>query len=75
MSGDMGIPMQTDKHITEKSYIRLITLSKYNSHTAPLFKKLKLLTIKDMLALQELKLNYIINSHIMNYRLISKIGR
>ena len=54
----MGIPMQTDKHITEKSYIRLITLSKYNSHTAPLFKKLKLLTIKDMLALQELKFYY-----------------
>ena len=44
--------------ILQKRAIRLITLSKYNSHTAPLFKKLKLLTIKDMLALQELKFYY-----------------
>ena len=42
-------------NILQKRAIRLITLSKYNCHTAPLFKKLKLLTIKDMLALQELK--------------------
>ena len=41
-------------HILQKRAVRLITLSKYNSHTAPLFKKLKLLTINDMLALQEL---------------------
>ena len=47
--------MQTDK---QKIAIRLITLSKYNTHTAPLFKKLKLLTITDMLALQELKFYY-----------------
>ena len=45
-------------NILQKSAIRLITLSKYNSHTALLFKKLKLLTIKDMLALQELKFYY-----------------
>ena len=42
-------------NILQKRAIRLITLSTYNCHTAPLFKKLKLLTIKDMLALQELK--------------------
>ena len=46
------------KNILQKRAIRLITLSRYNSHTAPLFKKLKLLTIKDMLALQELKFYY-----------------
>ena len=45
-------------NILQKRAIRLITLSRYNSHTAPLFKKLKLLTIKDMLALQELKFYY-----------------
>ena len=45
-------------NILQKRAIRLITLSKYNSHTAPLFKKLKLLTITDMLALQELKFYY-----------------
>ena len=41
-----------------KRAIRIITLSKYNDHTAPLFKKLNLLIIKDILALQELKLHY-----------------
>ena len=45
-------------NILQKRAIRLITLSTYNCHTAPLFKKLKLLTIKDMLALQELKFYY-----------------
>ena len=51
----MGVPMQTDKHTTEKSFIRLITYNcpHYNSHTAPLAKTLKLLPITDMLALQE----------------------
>ena len=33
-------------------------MSKYNDHTAPLFKKLDILTIKDTLSLQELKLYY-----------------
>ena len=42
----------------QKRAIRIITLSKYNDHTAPLFKKLNLLTIKDILALQELTLYY-----------------
>ena len=42
----------------QKRAIRIITLSTYNDHTAPLFKKLNLLTIKDILALQELKLYY-----------------
>ena len=42
----------------QKRAIRIITLSKYNDHTAPLFKKLNLLTIKDILALHELKLDY-----------------
>ena len=38
----------------QKRAIRIITLSKYNDHTKPLFKKLNLLTINDILALQEL---------------------
>ena len=42
----------------QKRAIRIITLSKYNDHMAPLFKKLNLLTIKDILALQELQLYY-----------------
>ena len=39
----------------QKRAIRTITLSKYYDHTAPLFKKLKLLTLKDIIVLQELK--------------------
>ena len=44
-------------NILQKRAIRFITL-KYNSNTAPLFEKLKLLTVKDILALQELKFYY-----------------
>ena len=42
----------------QKRAIRTITLSKYNGHTAPLFKKLKLLTLKDIIVLQELKFDF-----------------
>ena len=45
-------------NILQKITLRLITLSRYNSHTAPLFKKLKLLTITVMLYLQVLKVYY-----------------
>ncbi len=36
----------------------MITLSKYNAHTEPLFKKLKLLKLSDLLRLNELKFYY-----------------
>ena len=42
----------------QKRAIRIITLSKYNAHTSPLFKMLNLLTINDMHSLQELKFYY-----------------
>ncbi len=35
--------------------IRIISLSKYNAHSEPIFKKLNLLKVKDILKLQELK--------------------
>ena len=38
----------------QKRAIHTITLSKYNDHTAPLFKKIKLLTLKYIIVLQEL---------------------
>ena len=57
----------------QKRAIRIITLSKYNDHTAPLFKKLNLLTIKDILALQEL--NYTINSYTTIYHRTFSSGR
>ena len=42
----------------QKKAIRIICLSKYNSHTESLFKKLKILNVTDMLQLQELKCYY-----------------
>ena len=46
-------------NILQKNSYTINHFNKYNSHTAPLFKKkLKRLTIKDMLALQELTFYY-----------------
>ena len=42
----------------QKKAVRIITLSKYNSHTEPLFKKLNTLKVEDLLKLQELKFYY-----------------
>ncbi len=42
----------------QKKSIRIITLSSYNAHTEPLFKKLKLLKLEDLLKLNELKFFY-----------------
>ena len=42
----------------QKRMIRIITVSKYNAHTEPLFKALDLLKIQDMLDLSTLKFYY-----------------
>ena len=42
----------------QKKASRIICLIKYNAHTEPLFKKLKILNVTDMLKLHELKLYY-----------------
>ena len=42
----------------QKSIIRIITVSKYNAHTEPLFKAFDLLKLKDMLNLSTLKFYY-----------------
>ncbi len=44
--------------ILQKKAIRIISLSKYNAHTEPIFKHLKLLKVSDILKLQMLKLYY-----------------
>ena len=59
----------------QKTAIRIITLSKYNEHTAPLFKKLNLLIIKDILALQELKLYYKFIHNNVGYHRTFSSGR
>ena len=47
-------------HLTklQKKSIRVITCSRYNEHTEPLFKTLKLLKIEDMFTLSALKFYY-----------------
>lgn len=42
----------------QKKAVRIISLSKYNAHTEPIFKDLGLLKVTDILKLQELKLYY-----------------
>ena len=42
----------------QKKAVRIITCSKYNDHTEPLFKTLKLLKFKDLLKLRELIFYY-----------------
>ena len=42
----------------QKKAMRIISLSKYNAHTEPIFKQLRLLKVIDILKLQELKFYY-----------------
>ena len=63
----------------QKKVMRIITLNRYNSHTEPLFKNLKLLKIEDMLKLQELKFyfKYIhkqLHSYLLNWEMIPSIN-
>ena len=39
----------------QKKAIRIVSLSKYSAHTEPIFKRLNLLTVADILKIQELK--------------------
>ncbi len=41
----------------------MISLSKYNAHAEPIFKKLKLLKLEDMLKLNEVKFYYKYKNH------------
>ena len=42
--------------VLQKKCLRIITFSDFNSHTNPLFKNLKLLKVKDLIKLHQLKL-------------------
>ena len=42
----------------QKKALRIITLSKYNSHSEPLYKKLGFLKVDDIFRLQQLKFYY-----------------
>ena len=45
----------------QKKAIRIITSSKYNSHTEPLFKQLNMIKLEDLLKLQQLKFYFKFN--------------
>jgi hypothetical protein len=53
----------------QKKSIRILSLSKYNAHTEPLFKELKLLKVNDILRLQELKFTYKYKNNKLPYYL------
>ncbi len=57
--GILALGYKCEKLIkSQKSVIQIIYLSKYNAHTEPIFKELKLLKLNDILKLQELKFYY-----------------
>ncbi len=57
----------------QKEVIRILSLSKYNAHTEPLFKNLKLLKISDILKLQELKFYNKFKNNKLPYYLVATI--
>ncbi len=52
-----------------KKSIRILSLSKYNAHSEPIFQELKLLKVKDILWLQELKFYYKYKNHKLPHNL------
>ncbi len=42
----------------QKKAMRIISVSKYKAHTSPIFKRLKLLKIEDIIKLNEMKFYY-----------------
>ncbi len=50
--------MWQNQQITKKKAVRIINISKYNSHTEPLFKDLKRLKVEDILKLNMFKFYY-----------------
>ena len=53
-----GLQTQKIDYKLQKRAIRIITQSKYNAHTGPLFKQINLFKLSDRLTLRVLKLYY-----------------
>lgn len=51
----------------QRKSVRVITNAKYNAHTDPIFKKLGLLKVTDLLALQELKFAFKLENKMLPY--------
>ena len=63
----------------KKKKIRIITASSYISHTEPLFKRLNLLKVDDILTLQEVKFYYKYNEgalsiYLQNWKFIMNVN-
>ena len=55
-------------HLIQKRAVRILTTSKYNSHTEPLFKQTNMLKFSDICTLNEIKLYYkLINKQLPKY--------
>ena len=55
-------------NMIQKRAVRILTASKYNSHTEPLFKQTNILTFSDICTLNEIKLYYkLINKQLPQY--------
>ncbi len=53
----------------QKRIVRILSLSKYNDHTEPIFKTLKLLKVIDILNLLELQFYYKYKNNLLPYYL------
>ena len=63
----LGVSNATHIYTSEKA-VRIITLSKYNAHTAPIYTELKLLKVSDIYKLQVLKFYHqLINKQLPEY--------
>ena len=55
-------------NLIQKRAVRILTASKYNSHTEPLFKQTNILKVTDICTLNEIKLYYkLINKQLLQY--------
>ncbi len=53
----------------QKHIVRILNISKYNAHTEPIFKTLRLLKVNDILKLQELQFHYKYENNLLPYYL------
>ena len=71
----LGVFIQTEYWNFKKKASRIITLSKYNSHSEPLYKKLDFLKVDDIFKLQQLTFYYKylhdnLPAYLQNWKLI-----
>ncbi len=64
-----GLQMRTDSQITKNVFLRVLRQSKYNDHTEPIFKTLKLLKVNDILKLQKWTFYYKYENNLLPYYL------